>query len=387
MDMKNPMPMDHSMHEKMMQKDTMKKMDKDMPGMDMKNPMPMDHSMHEKMMQKDTMKKMEPAMPGMDMKKEAMPIDHSMHNMQGMNMAGMDHGNMQMNMPEKGDGSYNKEQTIVLSEWTDEKPSQVQRRLRTVNDWYAIKKGSTQSYSEAIAAGHFGTKLTNEWKRMNAMDVSDVYYDRFFINGKAEAEAPQYKAGDRVRMRIVNAGASSYFWVGYGGGKMTVIANDGNEVVPIEVDRLIVGVSETYDVVVTIPDNMSYEFRATPEDRTKAASLWLGSGMKMPAPVLPRLKYFEGMKMMNGMMAMNGDMKAMDMEMTLQKMDMNMVMYPESLHQPLRRRGRHEKFTPQWNAANTMADAGHGYEESMALPRSIIPCYNLLPKPFCPDVP
>ncbi|MDP9229796.1 MAG: multicopper oxidase domain-containing protein, partial [Bacteroidota bacterium] len=70
-------------------------------------------------------------------------------------------------------------------------------------------------------------------------------------------------------------------------------------------------------------------FRATPEDRTKATSLWLGSGMKMPAPVLPKLKYFEGMKMMNDMMKMNGDMKEMDMQMSNQTMDMNTVMYPE----------------------------------------------------------
>ncbi len=300
---------------------------------DMKMPAQMqgtdNHAMHNKMVKGDT----------------ASADPHAGHNMADMNgtdMKGMDHSNMQMNpMPKKGNGSYNKEQTIVLSEWTDEKPSQVQRRLRTVNDWYAIKKGSTQSYSEAIAAGHFGTKITNEFKRMNAMDVSDVYYDRFLINGKPEAEAPQYKAGDRIRMRVVNAGASSYFWVGYGGGKMTVIANDGNEVVPIEVDRLIVGVSETYDVVVTVPQNMSYEFRATPEDRTKAASLWLGSGIKMPAPKLPRLKYFEGMKMMNDMMKMNGDMKVMDMEMNLQKMDMNMVMYDE-INNPIMQH-QHEK--------------------------------------------
>ncbi len=314
--------------------------------MEMDNMKMDDHAMHNQMMKK-------PARPpggdsaaadphpghnmadmkGMEMKGRDKGIDKGMD--KDMDMKGMDHNNMKMSpMPKKGDGSYNKEQTIVLSEWTDEKPMQVQRRLRTVNDWYAIKKGSTQSYSEAIAAGHFGTKVTNEFKRMNAMDVADVYYDRFLINGKPEAEAPQYKAGDRIRMRIVNAGASSYFWVGFGGGKMTVIANDGNEVVPIEVDRLIVGVSETYDVVVTIPGNMSYEFRATPEDRTKAASLWLGSGMKMPAPVLPRLKYFEGMKMMNDMMKMNGDMKEMDMEMTLQKMDMNRVMYPEVSSNP-----------------------------------------------------
>lgn len=258
----------------------------------------------------------------------AMIQDYSTHHMEEMHMDA-NQMQMMMQMPSKGNGNYNKEQTIVLSEWTDENPHQVQRRLRTVNDWYAIKKGSTQSYSEAIASGHFRTKIINEWKRMNAMDVSDVYYDAFLINGKPESEATQFKKGDRVRLRIVNAGGSSYFWIGYAGGKMTVIANDGNEIVPIEVDRLIVGVSETYDVVVTIPDNMSYEFRATPEDRTKAASIWLGSGTRMPAPKLPRLKYFEGMKMMNDMMKMNGDMRQMDMEMTLQKMDMNSVMYQE----------------------------------------------------------
>ncbi len=225
------------------------------------------------------------------------------------------------------------EYTLVLSEWTDEKPEQVQRRLRSANNWYAIKKGSVQSYSEAIRAGHFGTKLTNEWKRMKAMDVSDVYYDRFLSNGQPETNIPQYKAGDQVRIRVVNGGASSYFWLQYAGGKMTVVANDGNDVEPVEVDRLIIGVSETYDVVVTVPDNMSYEFRATPEDRTRATSLWLGSGMKMNAPVLPRLKYFEGMKMMNDMMKMNGNMKDMGMKMSLQKMDMNSVMYPELMDQ------------------------------------------------------
>lgn len=231
---------------------------------------------------------------------------------------------MKMNKP------YTAELSLVLSDWTDEHPHQVQRRLRAANDWYAIKKGTVQSYGEAIGKGYFSTKLTNEWKRMNAMDVSDVYYERFLSNGKPEAEAPQFKSGDKVRLRVVNGGSSSYFWLQYAGGKMTVVANDGNDVEPVEVDRLIIGVAETYDVIVTIPANMSYEFRSTPEDRTGYTSLWLGSGMKMPAPTLPKLKYFEGMKMMNDMMKMNGDMKPMPgMQMSLQKMDMNSVMYPE----------------------------------------------------------
>jgi len=221
------------------------------------------------------------------------------------------------------------EYTLILSEWTDEDPNQVQRRLRTGNDWYAIKKHSVQSYAEAIKSDAFGTKIINEWKRMEAMDVSDVYYDRFLSNGKPQINASQFKAGDKVKIRIVNAGASSYFWIQYAGGKITVVGNDGNDVIPVEVDRLIIGVAETYDIIITVPENMSYELKATPEDRTKSTSLWLGDGMKMHAPVMPRLKYFEGMKMMNDMMKMNGDMDDMGMQMSNQTMDMNVVMYPE----------------------------------------------------------
>ncbi|OJW13940.1 MAG: copper oxidase [Mucilaginibacter sp. 44-25] len=219
---------------------------------------------------------------------------------------------------------------LVLSDWTNMNPKEVQRSLHAATDWFAIKKGTTQSYLEAIQTGHFKTKVGNEWKRMNAMDVSDVYYDKFLINGKNQNEQPQFKAGDKVRLRIANGGASSYFWLKYAGGKMTVVATDGNDVEPVEVDRLIIAVSETYDVVVTIPENKSYEFLVTPEDRTKSASLWLGKGDKVYAGKMPKLKYFAGMKMMNDMMDMNGNMVQMDgMAMQNQIMDMNTVMYPE----------------------------------------------------------
>jgi FtsP/CotA-like multicopper oxidase with cupredoxin domain len=219
---------------------------------------------------------------------------------------------------------------IILSEWTNLDPDNVHRMLHNANDWFAIKKNTVQSYGEAIKAGHFKTKLTNEWKRMLAMDVSDVYYDKFLINGTSETQLSQFKAGDKVRLQISNGGASSYFWLTYAGGKITVVANDGNDVEPVEVDRLIIGVSETYDVIVTIPaENTSYEFLATPEDRSKSVSIYIGSGKKQLISPLPKLKYFEGMKMMNNMMKMNGDMDDMGMDMSLQQMDMNTVMYPE----------------------------------------------------------
>lgn len=219
---------------------------------------------------------------------------------------------------------------IILSEWTDKNPKNVHRMLHNANDWAGIKKGSVQSYGEAIAAHHFKTKISNEWKRMLAMDVSDIYYDKFLINGTSNKKYSQFKPGEKVRLRISNGGASSYFWLHYSGGKITVVANDGNDVEPIEVDRLIIGVSETYDIVIQIPETgLSYEFLATPEDRTNSSSAFFGEGPVRLAKRMPRLNYFEGMKMMNNMMNLDGTMDDMGMLMSLQKMDMNTVMYPE----------------------------------------------------------
>lgn len=221
------------------------------------------------------------------------------------------------------------EEVVLFSDWTDEKPYEVNRSLHYATDWYAIKKHSTQDYAAAIKDHHLHTKLLNEWKRMLPMDVSDVAYNLFTVNGSREEERPVYKAGDKVRLRIINGGSSTYFWLQYAGGKISVIASDGKDVVPVDVDRLIVGPSETYDVLVTIPDKGSYQFRATAEDRSGFASLYLGAGDRKTLPTLPPLRYFEGMSMMNEMMTGSGRMKPMNMRMTNQTMDMNSVMYPE----------------------------------------------------------
>ncbi|GAA4432261.1 hypothetical protein GCM10023091_04060 [Ravibacter arvi] len=224
---------------------------------------------------------------------------------------------------------------IMISEWSNLNPDNIHRMLHAANDWFAIKKGATQSYAEAIGSGRLKTKLTNEWKRMLAMDVSDVYYDKILLNGTnltdlKTVDGKPLKAGDKVRLRVSNGGASSYFWLRYAGGKMTVVASDGNDVEPVDVDRLIIAVSETYDLVVTIPeDGKAFEFMATTEDRTRSASYFLGDGTKQTVGALPRLKYFDGMKMMNDMMRMDGNLDDMGMAMSLNQMDMNVVMYPE----------------------------------------------------------
>ncbi len=254
---------------------------------------------------------------------------HSHTNVQeqnGMHGALIIHPRTEPSMPEH---------VVILSEWTDMKPKEVHRRLHNANDWSAIKKqrirpGTVQSYTDAIKAGALGIKLRNEWKRMNAMDVSDVYYDLLFANGRSVDEVPRLKAGEPVRIRLINGGASSYFWITYAGGKMSVVATDGIDVEPVEVDRFIMGVAETYDIIVTLPaDSTAYELLATSEDRVRSTSVWLGAGIRQLAMPLAPLKYFEGMRMMNGMMRMDGNLDDMGMNMSLQQMDMNVVMYPE----------------------------------------------------------
>ena len=227
--------------------------------------------------------------------------------------------------------NYNatKDQIMLLSDWSNENPIEIERSLHQATDWYGIRKNATQSYAEAMRENQGKTKTKNEWKRMMAMDVSDVYYNQVFINGAAIQKNENFSAGDTVRVRIINGSASTYFWINYAGGKMNVIASDGMDVEPVPVDRLIIGVSEIYDIEIIIPENKQFELRATTEDRTQFASLFLGKGESVSNASMPRLQYFEGMKMMNDMMTISGNMNDMGMAMSLQQMDMNAIMYPE----------------------------------------------------------
>jgi CopA family copper-resistance protein len=271
---------------------------------------------------------------------------------------------------------------VILSEWTNLNPNNIQRMLHVGNDFAALKKNSTQSYAEALWQGYFFTKLANEWKRLLPMDVSDIYYDKVMMNGSSATNLKQIdgkalKAGDKVRLRISNGGASSYFWLRYAGGKITVVANDGNDVEPVEVDRLIISVSETYDVVLTIPeDGMAYEFMATTEDRSQSASYFIGDGEKQRLKPLPQLNYFEGMKMMNGMMKMNGEMRNSGTKMSLNQMDMNSVMYPEVKNG----KNEHQEHGMSMGEGMKMDGMNHG-QNNMGAPGIVTLNYAMLKAP------
>lgn len=195
-----------------------------------------------------------------------------------------------------------KEHVLVLSDWTDENPRQVLRYLKRGAEWYSVRKGALQSYGEAIAAGYFKDKLYQEWKRMTPMDVADVYYDQFLINGKPKSQFVDAKPGDVIKLRIINGSSSSYFLVQFAGGPMQVVAADGINVQPFMIDKIELATAETYDVLIKIPGNGSYELRATSWDITNFGSVFYGSGQEVKAPDIPRLNYFAMLKEMNEMM-------------------------------------------------------------------------------------
>ena len=185
--------------------------------------------------------------------------------------------------PKKKSFSYDKDIVAVLSDWTDENPDNVLKNLRKDGDYYLHKKNSIRSIFGALEAGGLETYFSNEWIRMGGMDLSDVGYDAFLINGKRDSQLSDARPGEKVRLRIINAGASSYFYVSLGNLPMTIISADGIDVVPTKAKEILLGMAETVDVLFMAPEQKNYELRATVQDITGYASAWLGSGEKVAA--------------------------------------------------------------------------------------------------------
>jgi CopA family copper-resistance protein len=195
------------------------------------------------------------------------------------------------------------EQVLLFSDWTNYPPKEVQRMLKRGTDWFSIQKGSVLSYGGAIAKGYLSDKLKLDWMRMPAMDLADVKYDRFLVNGFTDQQLSKFKPGETVRLRIINGSASSYFWLNYAGSQMTVIAADGLEVKPVTVDKILIGTAETYDVLVKIPLQGKYEFRATYQDVSGKVSAWLGAGTEVKAKDIPPVPYYKLTHTFNRMMS------------------------------------------------------------------------------------
>ena len=120
--------------------------------------------------------------------------------------------------------AYDKELVLVFADWTDENPKQVLKNLKRRNEWYAIKRNTVTPLARVIAQGGLGAQLKFWKQRMPGADIADIYYDAYLTNGAKQQEYPDFKPGEKVRVRMINASASTYYWLTFGGETPTLIS-------------------------------------------------------------------------------------------------------------------------------------------------------------------
>lgn len=186
-----------------------------------------------------------------------------------------------------------RDEVIVLSDWTDTSPGFVYRWLKRGSDAPSLQKGASQSIIGAASIGMLGDYFMRELRRMPDIDIADIAYDRFLANGMPQSHMPA-KAGETIRLRIINGSASTFFLLEFAGGPMTIISADGQRVEPVNENRFLICVAETYDIVIKVPEDGMYEFRATAQDGSAHASVWIGEGCLRAAKDIPKANlYFQ----------------------------------------------------------------------------------------------
>lgn len=171
---------------------------------------------------------------------------------------------------------YDREHVLVLSDWTFESPYRVLSRLKKQPDAYNFQRRTVMDFFRDVSRDGLSAAVSDRvmWAgmRMNPTDIADVTgatYS-FLLNGRA-AEAPwtgEFMPGERVLLRVINAGAGSYFDVRIPGVPMTVVQVSGQPVEPVETDEFRIALAETYDVIVQLPDDRAYAVYAEAMDRS-----------------------------------------------------------------------------------------------------------------------
>lgn len=217
---------------------------------------------------------------------------------------------------------YDREFVVMLSDWTDEDPASLLKTLKKQSDYYNFHKRTVGDFIDDVSEKGWGATLADRkmWAEMNMnptdiADVSGATYT-FLMNGHAPDNnwTGLFRPGEKLRLRLINGSAMTYFDVRIPGLKMTVVAADGLHVKPVSVDELRIAVAETYDVIVE-PDADAYTLFAQAMDRSGYArgTLATRAGLSAPVPVLdPRPLVTMDDMGMGGMDHGSMDMSAMD---------------------------------------------------------------------------
>jgi FtsP/CotA-like multicopper oxidase with cupredoxin domain len=190
-------------------------------------------------------------------------------------------------------GSYDAEWIVILDDWTDgvgKSPQQLYDELSSPNK--ASATATTTSGETTTTSPTSTTSTTTAMPGMSGMpeigggksdllggDAGDIAYPYYLINGRIPAAPTTFNAkpGQRIRIRFINSGADTSFRVALAGHSMTVTHTDGFPVVPQQVDALLIGMAERYDVIVTAADGV-FPLVALAEGKNALARALLSTG-------------------------------------------------------------------------------------------------------------
>ncbi|NBB26355.1 copper resistance system multicopper oxidase [Porphyrobacter sp. SLTP] len=185
--------------------------------------------------------------------------------------------------------AYDREFIVLLSEFTPLHPHFIMDRLRKGEGYFNYQQ---TSWADDYPLTAEDRRMWAEM-RMPATDIADVTGSTYtyLANGRGPKEGLEYifKPGEKVRLRIINGAAQTFFNLRIPGLPMTVIAADGQNVKPVEVDEFQIGTAETYDVIVT-PTAEAYTIIAESMDRSGMALATLASRPGARAPIPPPRK-------------------------------------------------------------------------------------------------
>ena len=218
---------------------------------------------------------------------------------------------------------------VMLSDWSDASPEAIYATLKRNSDYYNFAKPTLGRFLRDVRREELDAALAERrmWNRMrmNPTDLGDVsaHTYTYLLNGTPPAGnwTGLFKPGERVRLRIINGSSMSYFDLRIPGLKLTVVSSDGQDVEPVTVDELRIGVAETYDVIVE-PADAAYTIFAQSMDRSGYARGTLAprAGMQAPVPPLDTVPWLTMADMMGAMPGAghgaHGSMAGMDMSGT-----------------------------------------------------------------------
>lgn len=196
--------------------------------------------------------------------------------------------------PRDGGGiRADREHVILLSDWTDDDPMRVFRKLKAQGDYYNYNQPTVVDFFRDVAHDGMRAALDKRsmWNqmRMSPTDLADLSSATltYLMNGATPAGnwTGLFRPGERVRLRFVNGAANTFYDVRIPGLKLTIVHVDGVDVDPITVDEFRFGPGETYDAIVE-PRDDAYTVFAQSMERTGYArgTLAVRAGLQAPVP-------------------------------------------------------------------------------------------------------